>query len=624
MSSFNRERELPNYFSSSFVNNNSLHPEKNILLNQKLKSRQEIISLSETSKFKTYVDTVFEEEVVNLKKRREEDFSNKRKINRKSEAVDFEDREDGHNLANSKFSEISNFNNLEIKDNHFGPQYADHNCFDPTQECTYEGALEESLFLDNQEMKDDTEKMEKMERKEKNYGAYTLSSNNYKESCSTSSKGNFEKNEIYEKSLKTKKSILNQNYNEAQKARMNNSQFISQRDAGILQQLLQSPITYSDCMKTLNFIYKISQEKKNLELLSKMGFPYLISKLIQSIPDTKNLPLNKTELNKDNNDNKDNKDNKHNMESGSDINYRMLQSALIALGSFLEKKYIEFYMIKSALHKILSVLKSFHVKQYHLEDHFLKFCLWIINFSSTNFTKKTVNLILEHEMEKNLMAYLNYCCESEPLSEQTTLYTLRIIGDICTCSDTKTQKVLDEGLIKFLKRFMTSSNAALRKDSVWIISNISVGTQYQIQGLIEEDVFLILKNILARDISIIKKEAIWAICGLSNNKNPYHAEILIEQGIIEVLYDFLSNSNPRFIILSLEAIVNFLEIDNIFYRHSGEFQDKSVLKTKLIPLGFLETLEGLQYHPNQVVYERVSYVIDNYLSSCEDEDFQII
>jgi hypothetical protein len=565
MSSLLRERELRNSFPSSFVIN-SLDLERDLVLNEKQKYRQEIISPSEVSDFKNYVDTVFEDEVVNLKKRREEDFSKKRNIKWSWCGAS----------ETSEISEISDLNKLENKEKiSVSQNFPDLNSFDPTQEGTYEGTLEESQWLENQEMIDDSEK-------------YYYSNNIcYPQYIPSEIKEKIDKNEI---SLKSKKLILSQN-NEAQKSRIHRSPFITHREAIILKQLLESPLADSDCLKTLNYIHHISEEKSNLDLLFKAGIPYLISKLIHSMPDRKILLLDSTS-----------------------INYRLLQSAIVALGSFLDRNLIEFFMIKPALHKILSILKSSH----ELEEHFLKFCLWILNFSSTNFTKKTVNLIIHHEMEKNLISYLKCSCEN------ILLYSLRIIGDICTCNDSKTQKVLDEGLVKILKRFMTSPNVALRKDAVWIISNIAVGTQYQIQGLIEVDIFPILRNIISRDVTIIKKEAIWAICGLSNNKNPYHAEILIEQGIIEVLYGFLSNSNPRFIILSLEAIMNFLEIDNFFYRHSVEFQHKSVLKTKLIPLGFLETLDGLQYHHNQVVYERVSFIIDNYLSNCEDEDFQII
>lgn len=108
----------------------------------------------------------------------------------------------------------------------------------------------------------------------------------------------------------------------------------------------------------------------------------------------------------------------------------------------------------------------------------------------------------------------------------------------------------------------------MRLEAVWIVSNIAVGSQSQIESIIEENIFPTLKLIFEKDVSKIRREAIWAICRLSNNKNPYHAEILIEQGIIEVLFKILDSSNlknSKWILLALNAIKNLLELESIFF-----------------------------------------------------------
>ncbi len=143
--------------------------------------------------------------------------------------------------------------------------------------------------------------------------------------------------------------------------------------------------------------------------------------------------------------------------------------------------------------------------------------------------------------------------------------SLRILGNFCFCSDDITQKVIDEGFVKELKRLLSHHSSSIRKDAVWTISNIAVGSQNQIECLVEENLFLLLKDMAKRDFNIIRKEAIWAICNLTNIRNPYYAENLIEQGILESLIQFLKQPNAKFVAISLEAISNFLELESIFH-----------------------------------------------------------
>lgn len=150
-------------------------------------------------------------------------------------------------------------------------------------------------------------------------------------------------------------------------------------------------------------------------------------------------------------------------------------------------------------------------------------------------------------------------------NEQILGYSLRILGNVCECSDEKTQKVLEEGFVKELKNLLSHHSTKIRKDAVWIISNIAVGSQNHIESLIEENIFIKLKELVKSDYNIIRKEAMWAICNLSNIRNPYYAEVLIEQEYLEILIHILQHTNPKYIVIALEAITNMLELENLFY-----------------------------------------------------------
>lgn len=194
----------------------------------------------------------------------------------------------------------------------------------------------------------------------------------------------------------------------------------------------------------------------------------------------------------------------------------------------------------------------------------------------------------------------------------------------CSSKYDHTQEFIDEGLIKYLKHFLENNfSIKFKKEAVWIVSNIAAGSQQQIETLIEENFCLILKSYLSCSNTRIRTEATWALCNLFMNQNPFHAEIMIEEGIVEELFTLLSNPSPKIVIIALEAFAHLLELDSIFFNFtSGDSTETSysILKNILLPLGFIERLNLLQFDPNQVVYEKASSIIDKYLLEYREEE----
>jgi hypothetical protein len=94
-----------------------------------------------------------------------------------------------------------------------------------------------------------------------------------------------------------------------------------------------------------------------------------------------------------------------------------------------------------------------------------------------------------------------------------------------------------------------------------VVSNIAVGSQSQLESLIEENLYLHIKEIVKRNL---RKKAMWAICNLTNVTNPYYADVLVEQGILDDVMYFIQQQNQKFIAFALEAILNLLQIENTF------------------------------------------------------------
>ena len=102
---------------------------------------------------------------------------------------------------------------------------------------------------------------------------------------------------------------------------------------------------------------------------------------------------------------------------------------------------------------------------------------------------------------------------------------LRIIGNIASGNANQTQKLIDYGILDYLKKTLFSNYKKIRKESAWIISNIAAGTQKQIETLIDQNILPLLIKIIKIDQPEIKQECLWALCNLTSVENPVYIKI---------------------------------------------------------------------------------------------------
>lgn len=71
---------------------------------------------------------------------------------------------------------------------------------------------------------------------------------------------------------------------------------------------------------------------------------------------------------------------------------------------------------------------------------------------------------------------------------------------------------MDAGALYSLKNLLEHPRSTIRKESTWVISNITAGTPGQVQAVLEAGILPILLNHLQFSDLKIKKEACWAVC----------------------------------------------------------------------------------------------------------------
>ena len=235
------------------------------------------------------------------------------------------------------------------------------------------------------------------------------------------------------------------------------------------------------------------------------------------------------------------------------------------------------------------------------DQEFMTDACWILSFLTENF-KKSIKVI----METNALPIVFECLKVNVVFIQ--LSCLRIIGNIASGNANQTQQLLDWGLLPYLKQTIIHPKKTIRKETAWIISNIAAGTQRQIESLITDNFLPILIEVIKKDEPEIRKEAIWAVCNLTSIEKKELMEQIIKQQIVETIFSCLSFKEAKILAVSLEALGNLLAFGKQYYTVNGV---NEIVK-KAEELGMFEVLEQLEYHPVEIVYEKVIKLLETY------------
>jgi hypothetical protein len=88
-------------------------------------------------------------------------------------------------------------------------------------------------------------------------------------------------------------------------------------------------------------------------------------------------------------------------------------------------------------------------------------------------------------------------------------------------------------------------------------------------------------------------------------------DIIIQQGIIELICECLKLEDPKYIAVSLEALANLLTFGKIHYSQDGV----NLVLRKIEQLGVTDLLESLQYHPVEIVYEKTLKLLEAFFET---------
>ena len=79
---------------------------------------------------------------------------------------------------------------------------------------------------------------------------------------------------------------------------------------------------------------------------------------------------------------------------------------------------------------------------------------------------------------------------------------------------------IEANLIPTLAEILSHSKKTVRKESCWVLSNITAGTQEQLQLCINSGIIEKLVQILQHDDITVKNEAVWALSNCTASASP--------------------------------------------------------------------------------------------------------
>jgi len=237
---------------------------------------------------------------------------------------------------------------------------------------------------------------------------------------------------------------------------------------------------------------------------------------------------------------------------------------------------------------------------------------WALSYitdDQTNGNQKIAAVIQKPEICARLIYLLQHG------QSQVQVPALRTIGNIVTGDDHQTQVMLEKNPLPALLGMLSCQKKSLRKETCWTISNITAGTPRQIQGVIDANLICPLVNILKEDQFDVQKEAAWAISNIASGGTEHHIRFLVSQGAIIALCSMLKCNDAKMIMVVLDAMSNILKVGQKDANATEENQFAEMIEEH----GGLDTLEELQRHENEEIYEKSVKILQDYFESEEDD-----
>jgi hypothetical protein len=187
---------------------------------------------------------------------------------------------------------------------------------------------------------------------------------------------------------------------------------------------------------------------------------------------------------------------------------------------------------------------------------------------------------------------------------------LIIIGNILSLDDSKVIKyMIDLNILDFLMTFFEYKSRKIKKELIWVISNLAGDTGHNCKFLLESEIMRhIMKFAMGNDLEL-KKEALMVISNISSIKALSLNIDLTRFGIFGMLIDNFNN------VVDSEILEICLFILNNMFESAlplAKIRKVNSMALKFEEIGGVSSLEKLLSHYNHIVYKFVEGILQTY------------
>ena len=122
--------------------------------------------------------------------------------------------------------------------------------------------------------------------------------------------------------------------------------------------------------------------------------------------------------------------------------------------------------------------------------------------------------------------------------------------------------MIDSNALPIFHSLLNHTKTSVQREATWLLSNISIGNQYQIQSIVDADLVpLIVKKLATSDLKV-QKEAAWVITNYTKGANYDQMVYLFKFKVIKHMCELLVSNDIELIKVLLDGLNNILLVSN--------------------------------------------------------------
>ncbi|KAK9702116.1 hypothetical protein K7432_011405 [Basidiobolus ranarum] len=140
---------------------------------------------------------------------------------------------------------------------------------------------------------------------------------------------------------------------------------------------------------------------------------------------------------------------------------------------------------------------------------------------------------------------------------------IRTVGNIASCTDWHADTLMQQpAFLQNLIPYIKSELRAIKKESLWVLSNITAGTIEHVNAVLENGYLPYLLEIATHSNFDIRKEAAYSIVNIASHGQKY-LDLLPHEDLLPRFLDFVRTQDPETIRLGLHYVDHILrEVPN--------------------------------------------------------------